>query len=225
MADHENSGFISTAEGTDLIKEAIREYVDSVQSVAALEFLCRSYSLSTVAGTASYVVGNGTTHPYMYKAVAVLVSFNGRNFPIRRDTILALQDPDMGNGWTSSGAVRYGIGPLDSSNHRTLLFTPAPRAVHSATVLYIPTLDDLGDAVDIPSLMGWDEFVVLSAAIKILDKEESDTTRLENRLEKCRARIMQGIADSDAGQSHQITDVSGLGMPSIRDLPFEDWFL
>jgi len=223
MADHENSGFISAAEATDLVREAIREYIDMVEDPVGLEFLAQSYEFTTTPGSASYTVGNGTTSPYMYKLLAVQVTFDGRRHPVRKSTLMGMLDPDMGNGWTSPGAVRYTMGPI-SSGARTLLFFPAPQAAHAVTVLYVPVVDTLDDSTIIPGLMGWDEFVVLSMAIKILDKEESDTKRLEARLEKCRARIMQAIADSDAGQTDQISDVSGMGLPSIRDLPWEGWF-
>jgi hypothetical protein len=55
---------------------------------------------------------------------------------------------------------------------------------------------------------GWEEWVVVDAAVKLLTKEESDTSQLEREAARIWSRIMKNMANRDAGQSKRITDVS-----------------
>lgn len=55
---------------------------------------------------------------------------------------------------------------------------------------------------------GWEEWTVVDAAMKLLAKEESDTSQLEREASRIWARIMKNMANRDAGQSKRITDVS-----------------
>jgi hypothetical protein len=55
---------------------------------------------------------------------------------------------------------------------------------------------------------GWEEWTVVDAAMKLLAKEESDTSQLEREAARIWARIMKSMANRDAGQSKRITDVS-----------------
>lgn len=55
---------------------------------------------------------------------------------------------------------------------------------------------------------GWEEWTVVDAAIKLLAKEESDTSQLEREAARIWARIMKSMANRDAGQAKRITDVS-----------------
>lgn len=55
---------------------------------------------------------------------------------------------------------------------------------------------------------GWEEWVVVDAAIKLLAKEESDTSQLERESARLWARIMAALQNRDAGQGKRITDVA-----------------
>lgn len=55
---------------------------------------------------------------------------------------------------------------------------------------------------------GWEEWVVIDAAIKLLAKEESDTSQLEREAARLWARIMAALQNRDAGQGKRITDVA-----------------
>lgn len=55
---------------------------------------------------------------------------------------------------------------------------------------------------------GWEEWVVVDAAIKLLSKEESDTSQLERESARLWARIMAALQNRDAGQGKRVTDVS-----------------
>jgi hypothetical protein len=79
-------------------------------------------------------------------------------------------------------------------------------------LVYIPVPGDMasdGDTMD--GMLGWEEFVVLDAAISVLEKEESDTTKLEFKRQRILARI------ADEAQIAEFTET-----PRILNVR-EDW--
>lgn len=64
------------------------------------------------------------------------------------------------------------------------------------------------DADSIDGRSGWEEWVVIDAATKLLAKEESDTSQLERQAARIWARVMVVAQNRDAGQSKRVTDVS-----------------
>ena len=53
----------------------------------------------------------------------------------------------------------------------------------------------------------WREFIVVDTAIKMLGKEESDTSLLERRRANLEKRINEAAAARDVGRSMRIQDV------------------
>lgn len=84
-----------------------------------------------------------------------------------------------------------------------------PNGVSYYRVWYYPNPKVLvSDADSIDGRSGWEEWVVIDAAMKLLAKEESDTSQLEREAQRVWARIMAVAENRDAGQSKRITDVS-----------------
>ncbi|NBW09302.1 MAG: hypothetical protein EBR82_14885 [Caulobacteraceae bacterium] len=76
-------------------------------------------------------------------------------------------------------------------------------------VWYYPNPKVLTQNTDtIDGRSGWEEWVVIDAAMKLLAKEESDTSQLEREAQRVWARIMNVVENRDAGQGKRITDVS-----------------
>ena len=76
-------------------------------------------------------------------------------------------------------------------------------------VWYYPNPKELVLSSDfIDGRSGWEEWVVVDAAIKLLAKEESDTSALEREAGRVWARVTAVAVNRDAGQSKRITDVS-----------------
>jgi len=67
-----------------------------------------------------------------------------------------------------------------------------------------------GDSDTLSDLMGWDEYVVVDAAIKCLQKEESDVSVLMARKAELKARITSEAANRDASGPERITVVSAV---------------
>lgn len=89
------------------------------------------------------------------------------------------------------------------------------------TIWYIPTRSLLANGADtLAGVNGWEEYVVVDAAIRCLLKEESDASSLMAMKQGQMARIEQAAAVRDAGGPSRIVDVEGLpdgcALPSYR---------
>ena len=105
-------------------------------------------------------------------------------------------------------AYRVIQNPLNGKD--CIQFIPGtPNGVSRYRVWYYPNPKVLtADTDTIDGRSGWEEWVVVDAAMKLLAKEESDTSQLEREAQRVWARIMAVAENRDAGQSKRITDVS-----------------
>lgn len=91
---------------------------------------------------------------------------------------------------------------------------PAPSG--SSTMLmvaYYPAAPLVGGRGGIDDINGWAEYVVVDAAIKCLQKEESDPSVLLAQKSALKLRIEQMAPSRDAGQADRVTDVTGMFSP------------
>jgi len=87
--------------------------------------------------------------------------------------------------------------------------TPADNAPGSYRIWYVPSATVLtSDSSTLDGINGWEEYVVVDAARKCLDKEESDTRALVVEKEALRQRIIAASARRDAGMPKSISDVN-----------------
>lgn len=88
-------------------------------------------------------------------------------------------------------------------------FIPTPSANQNIRLWYIPRLTQLLQDTDITStgISGWLEYVIVDAAIKALQKEESDVTILMAQKMALLKRIEESSVNRDAGQPDRITDI------------------
>lgn len=108
-------------------------------------------------------------------------------------------------GWAYGRPVAYRLVGAD-----TISFLPIPNAVYSVKVFYVPAPTDLsadGDTFDGRS--GWEEWVVLDAAIKVATKEERDITDLRAERDDAWAEIAADLPQQDRGAPSRVADVTG----------------
>lgn len=105
-------------------------------------------------------------------------------------------------------AYRVIQNPLNGND--CMQFIPStPNGVSYYRVWYYPNPKVLvADTDSLDGRSGWEEWVVVDAAMKILAKEESDTTALEREATRIWARITTVAENRDAGQAKRITDVA-----------------
>jgi hypothetical protein len=92
-----------------------------------------------------------------------------------------------------------------------LYVLPEDQAAGTYRLWYIPRLTKLAvDADDVAgTVMDFEEYIIVDAAMKCLLKEESDVTVLMAVKEQLRQRILAMSANRDAGSPERVADVRG----------------
>lgn len=89
----------------------------------------------------------------------------------------------------------------------SLMLIPTPQSGQSIQIWYIPKLTQLLQDTDIlKGISGWSEYVICDAAIKALQKEESDVSILMSQKIALIKRIEESSMNRDAGQPDTISD-------------------
>ena len=90
----------------------------------------------------------------------------------------------------------------------TVHITPGSDATGNYKLWYVPKFASLVDPSDELNVIGgWEEYVIVDAAIKCLQKEESDPTILLAQKQALFNRIEVAAANRDVGASETVVDV------------------
>jgi hypothetical protein len=203
VADLVGSAFISSSEWTTYINNGLKELYDLV--VAANEDYFTTSGTVTISAAASSASMPAT----FYKLRGVdyqLSSSDYINVPL-----FSFQDRNRSGEYLTSSqgndpTRRYRI-ILDS-----LHVTPADKAPGSYRVWYVPSVTELSSGSDTISTtfskFGWEEYIVLYAAIKALTKQEQDVRELNNQKAELAQRIITMSTSRNSDQPERITNLS-----------------
>lgn len=151
----------------------------------------------TADGSATYNVTAGH--------FATLAVFKEESQHYRRLSRGSFRDRPHGSTNAITGeAGTYRIAKV--SGTKTIELFPRPQSgtyVH----VYVPEVTALsadGDVVD--DVLGWDEYIVIDAAIKVLRKENSETSMLENDKFNMMVRIETEAESQDMAESLQVAN-------------------
>lgn len=227
-ADRVNSDFVTLPEYTTFINLAMEELYDLLVTVFDDYFLAPRIQFLTVANTSSqsvYALPNGSntfidaatqqtvTPAPFYKLRGVdlglnnannsFVTINKYNFMDRNRYIY----PNTASTIYSAFNLKYRVM---GSN---IEFIPSPQPGQLIQLCYIPRLPQLLQDTDITTIgvSGWLQYVIVRAAKYVLDKEESDTSKLDAELVFLKQRIEESAPHRDAGEPDKITDVRSNG--------------
>lgn len=196
MADMVNSNFISPTELLSYINESVAEFHDIL--VSRFEDYYTSSTILTITS------GNTVSLPtdfYKLRGVDQLV---GTDYT-----------PMMKFNFNRRNRSYRGIVHTYSTNSEyrivgdTLHISPTSNSVGSYQLWYVPVFTPLSAEVDtINGYNGWETYVILDVAIKMLDKEESATGHLVKRKKALLDRIEDMAQNRDIDQPETITDVT-----------------
>lgn len=193
-----DDSFVADTELTRMINQSIRELYDLLLESYGHEFYYTTGTLSIVAGTSAYNLP--TT---FYQLLGADLDLGGGEYmELSPFTFLDRNQGVAGFGWGYPDGPQYRI--MGSQIH----FRPTP--VASATVLlhYIPyptSLSADGDTFD--GINGWEEYVVVDVAAKMLEKEESDAAPLYKRKLELQQRIQSQASKRNAAFPDQVTNI------------------
>jgi len=198
----ENSTFISDDELDRYISGSYATLFSKLVD-ANPDMYTREATITGVSDTSDYDVPDD-----FYGTYAIEQNLGSSYYPLSRI------DPIEGylyESGTAGNACVYHFVSTSSSDQADfkvrLLPTPNTGETYRHKYIYAPTdLSADDDIVD--GVAGWEEWIVLDAAIKCLAKEESSTAILERQLERLDVQIDQMRAHRVAGQVTAVIDRS-----------------
>lgn len=224
-ADRVNSNFVTIPEWNGYINQAMFELYDLIVTCDEDYFIATPAQFSTNGNnqnqTYLYPLPDGATvftngitgtstfiAPAFYKLVGVdlalqtsnnaWVTINKFNFIDRNRFV-----------YPNTASTIYGVFNLQYRvMGNNIEFIPTPSSNQNVRLWYIPRLMQLLQDTDLTTIgySGWLEYVIVRAAKYALDKEESDSTKLDQELAYLKLRIEETAQNRDIGQSSTISD-------------------
>lgn len=204
-ADRVNSNFVTLPEWNTYLNQSYFELYDLLVSLFEDYYLAQPYTFTTDGGNFQYSMPAD-----FYKLMGVdcgqgnqgnaRITLHKYDFIERNRYVY----PSVTNTFFGVFNLRYRL--LGSK----LNFIPVPSAGQVITVWYIPKLTQLLQDTDTADgISGWTEYIVVDAAIKALEKEESDVSALMVRKQALLDRIQSTAMNRDAGAPDTISPTRG----------------
>ena len=205
-ADLVNSQFITTAEWGNYINSSALQLYSII-----IEKFGDDYSSATpVKWMTDGITERYQLPPDMFKLLGVDL-YVTPNQPSYRLTIYPFNRGQRNKYSPWNVPVAYGM--LSNLHYKLdgkyLWFAPFPSAGQQIAIQYIPTFTQLvadTDVLNTGVLAGFDEYVVLDAAIKAMIKEESDPSPLLAQKAEIVQQIEIAAENRDAGMPATVTD-------------------
>jgi hypothetical protein len=207
-ADRVNSNFVTTSEWNSYLNQSLTELYDIMETTYEDYFLATAITFVT-DGSSDYALPNGTNYssalPF-YKLVGIdlglssdnnaRVTVNKFNFIDRNKYVY----PSITSTYMGVFNMRYRVmGDY-------LKFIPTPSAGQYVTMWYVPRMTKLLRDTDVSNgVNGWLEFAIIDAAIKALQKEESDVSVLAAQKTAIIERITTSAMNRDVGAPDTIS--------------------
>ncbi len=203
MADMENSTFISATELLSYINASYAELYDLLVS--------RNEDYYTTSTNLTISSGNTVALPTDF--------YKLRGVDLRLDT--------AGNSWSAVPKFNFNNRNTKNANISKLStgqfsvsyrivggnlhITPTDNATGTYRLWYIPIYTPLSAESDtVDGISGWEEYIVVDVAIKMLNKEESSVTHLVAMKKALIDRIEAMAQNRDMDQPETISDVTDL---------------
>ena len=213
-ADMEGSTFVTDAEVIGYINVAMAEIHDILVDRYE-DYYVSSESFTLPADNP------GTLPNAFYKALGVDFNAGGTTYRLRR---FSFQERNVYNSPAMvAGRVTNTLYAIQGAE---IKFIPSPTVSGTATLYYVPEAQqfatsgsgfmDVTVVTTAPAVaFGYEEYVVVDAAIKCLQKEESDVQMLMVQKQQLKERIENAASNRDQGEPTAITD-SRAGTFSLR---------
>ncbi len=205
-ADMVNSNFVKLPEWNTYINQSYFELYDLLVSLFEDYYLAQPYTFTTDGSNFQYSMPSD-----FYKLLGVDCAQAAGNARITLHKYDFIERnryvyPSVTNTFFGVFNLRYRL--LGSK----LNFIPVPSAGQVITTWYIPKLTQLLQDTDIADgVSGWTEYIVVDAAIKALEKEESDVSALLVRKQALLDRIQSTAMNRDAGAPDTISPTRNNG--------------
>ena len=210
-ADMENNNFVQDSELVEYINAGLAELHDILVQQYGEDYYVKSLDFNTVAGTDTYPIISSTSGPNatdFYKLRGIDAKINNSDyFTLQPFNFNERNLYQNWGSWSLLGLtnVRYRLVGSD------IIFTPKPDGATAVKFWYIPTAAQFASSTDTSTtwddLNGYAEYVVTFAAIRMLQKEESDVSVFLAQKVDLLKRITDAAANRDADNPLTVTDI------------------
>jgi hypothetical protein len=199
-ADMVNSNFVDDVELTGYINNSIAELHDILCEAYGSDYFVLSVEDTIVSNQSDYTL---PTDFYELKGVDIRVN-NDAWLTVRRFNFNERNRDSDFNVWDFAGVtnVRYRLVG------NKLKFSPVPDRNATYRLWYVPVATKLVNDTDtLDDLNAYSEYVIVDAAIKMMQKEESDVMFLAAQKTALEKRIRDKSLNRDAGQAGTVSDI------------------
>lgn len=208
-ADMQNSQFISTVEWNYYLNQSALELYDLLITCYE-DYYVADRLLITTDGSEAYDLPNGQNYngaDALYKLYGVDL---GLDSSMNAFVTLKKFDFISRNRYVYPQLTTNLLG-LYTLQYRLvggkIRFIPIPSGAQMIGLWYFPRLQTLLQDTDVlDGISGWNEYVIVDAARKARQKEESSTEELMNEKMMLKARIESSAMNRDAGQPDTISN-------------------
>lgn len=214
-----NNSIIQSGELDDCINEGVAEWYECFVQADGPYYL-NSVTFQTTSNADTYAIGSGLTVNVsdFYKGKGVDIVF-GQNIVVTGRSFMWSERNRYRwlpySGWIYSQPVFYTFtgktSAVANAAQDSIKFIPIPNGSFSITLWYYPVPPKLVSSTDsIDGMNGSEEIVVLSAAIKLLTKQEQfeHAALLEQQKAVQVQRLLEAIITRDAESPPRVQDVS-----------------
>jgi hypothetical protein len=212
-ADMESNNFVSDLEVQTYINAAISELHDLLVQTYGQDYYVSSDTFNTTANQDTYPIASSTAGPNItdfYKLRGMDAKLNGNDYFTLRPFNFNERNINQNGGASSVLGISNLRYRLVGS---TIVFTPTPDTNTEIKIWYVPTAQQFSSTTPATStttfddINGYGEYVVIDAAMKCLQKEESDVTVLYAQKKDMKKRIEEAASNRDAGHPLSVSDV------------------
>ncbi len=219
QADRVGSNFLTTAEWNFNINNSLFELYDILIDTYDDYYFAQPAYFTTDGTNSTYMLPNGVltfndvsgtpfVAPPFYKLAGVDLGVN--NSPTGWVTMNKYNFIDRNQYfYPNTQSTLYGVFNMQYRVlGNQLTFIPLPSGNQPIRMWYIPRMVMLLKDTDTTTsgVSGWQEYVIVDAAIKALEKEESDTSALMMRKQALLKRIEASAQNRDQGKPDTIAD-------------------
>lgn len=205
-ADMTNSTFVSDAEWLDYINFGVARLHRLLVSKYGDDYYLSTNDITLVSGTSAYSL---PTDFLKVRGVSLIAS-SGEEYPLRR-YMFEERHTRQYLTWSStirSTTMMYRIlgGNIE--------FIPQPAGSGTVRLFYVPQVTKLADDTDVVDArlaIGWEEYIVLWAAIQAVDKDQPRNPQATDPMSRMLAKIEQEIQEDadnrDIGEPMRVIDI------------------
>lgn len=209
-ADRVNSQFVTMPEWNFFIREAAYELYDLLITAYEDYYVAPRLSFQTDGSSVRYPLPNGANYsaaPALYKLYGVDLGLDASTnawVTLKKFDFIARNRyvyPQITSTLLGVFNMQYRIVGGD------IMFIPTPSAGQYVGLWYYPRLSRLLLDTDVlDGVSGWEQYVIARAAKYALDKEESDTSKLDQEVMYLKQRIEASAMNRDVGQPDTISN-------------------